>query len=112
MHRERHGRGWQNDGIFPFKLTRGTPTAQILSPLARVVPLPISTITKTRRIRAAMRRGPRAFTGTTYKLANPIIRIHTVGTSKYRRYRRYRGTRYHGTVGTSKYRGTMVPGTG
>ena len=63
MHRERHGRGWQNDGIFPFKLTRGTPTAQILSPLARVVPLPISTITKTRRIRAAMRRGPRAFTG-------------------------------------------------
>ena len=80
MHRERHGRGWQNDGIFPFKLTRGTPTAQILSPLARVVPLPISTITKTRRIRAAMRRGPRAFTGTTYKLANPIIRMRT---SKY-----------------------------
>ena len=80
MHRERHGRGWQNDGIFPFKLTRGTPTAQILSSLARVVPLPISTITKTRRIRAAMRRGPRAFTGTTYKLANPIIRMRT---SKY-----------------------------
>ena len=48
MHRERHGRGWQNDGIFPFKLTRGTPTAQILLLFARVVPLPISTITKRR----------------------------------------------------------------
>ena len=54
MQRERHGRGWQNDGIFPFKLTRGTPTAQILLLFARVVPLPISTITKTCGIRAAM----------------------------------------------------------
>ena len=54
VQRERHGRGWQNDGIFPFKLTRGTPTAQILLLFARVVPLPISTITKTCGIRAAM----------------------------------------------------------
>ena len=63
VQRERHGRGWQNDGIFPFKLTRGTPTAQILLLFARVVPLPISTITKTCGIRAAIRRRLRAFPG-------------------------------------------------